>query len=90
MNDMKPEKILDLQDGTFASLLSEVLEDEHIPHRLVSYYDTAYAGVFQFQAGVWGHVEAPPEYREQIEGIVADLSIPPSHEQRKEDEDPEE
>ncbi len=70
---MKPEKILELQNGVFASLLSEVLEDERIPHRLVSYYDPAYAGIFQTQSGAWGHLEAPPEYREQIETIVRDL-----------------
>ncbi|MFW5995303.1 MAG: hypothetical protein ACOCRN_04250 [Spirochaetia bacterium] len=78
MKDMKPERIMDLHNGAFASLVSEVLEDEGIPHRLVSYYDTAYAGVFQFQAGVWGHIEAPPQYRERIEQIVADLSTPRS------------
>lgn len=69
-----PEKIMDLKSGVFAALLSEVLDDEEIPHRLVSYYDTAYAGIFQYQSGVWGHLEAPPEYRERITAIASDLS----------------
>ncbi|MFP4643025.1 MAG: hypothetical protein ACLFM0_01590 [Spirochaetales bacterium] len=68
-----PEKIIDLETGVFAALLSEVLEDENIPHRLVSYFDTAYAGIFQYQSGLWGHVEALPEYRERILAIAADL-----------------
>lgn len=69
-----PEKILDLESGVFAALLSEVLDDEEIPHRLVSYYDTAYAGIFQSQSGIWGHLEAHPEYRERITSIASDLA----------------
>ena len=75
-----PEKIMDLDSGIFAALLSEVLDDEEIPHRLVSYYDTAYAGIFQYQSGLWGHLEAPPEYRERITRIASDLARATPHE----------
>mgnify|MGYP006440034805 CR=1 FL=1 len=72
-DEASPEKIMDLETGVFAALLSEVLDDEDIPHRLVSYFDTAYAGIFQYQSGLWGHVEALPEHRERIIAIASDL-----------------
>lgn len=40
-----------------ARLLSSILDQDGIPHVLVSYHDTAYDGLFQLQKG-WGHIEA--------------------------------
>ena len=65
-------KILVLQNEAEALRLEATLRERNIPHFLKSYHDSAYDGLFQTQLG-WGQVEAPPEYREQIEAIYADL-----------------
>ena len=72
--------ILVLGNEAEARLLESVLVERGIPHFLKSYHDSAYDGIWQSQLG-WGHVEAPVEYREQIQSIYADLiargEIPP-------------
>ncbi|MFP3959408.1 MAG: hypothetical protein ACLFUM_06100 [Spirochaetaceae bacterium] len=76
MNDVKFEKILDLHNDAEARLLHAHLEERGIPHLVRSYHDPAYDGIFQVQFG-WGHIEAPPEYRDAILEIHADLIGPP-------------
>ena len=44
------------------------------PHRIRSYHDSAYDGIFQAQKG-WGVVLAPPEYQEEIQSIYQDLPL---------------
>lgn len=56
----KYEKILMLQNDIEAQRFSAILDEEGITHRVVSYHDTAYDGLFQMQFG-WGHLEAAPE-----------------------------
>jgi hypothetical protein len=53
-------------------LLDSVLNESDIPHRMRSYYDTVYDGLFQAQKG-WGYVSAPASHREEILEIIADL-----------------
>lgn len=65
-------KILVLQNEAEALRLEATLRERNIPHFLKSYHDSAYDGIWQTQMG-WGQVEAPPEYREEIETIYADL-----------------
>lgn len=65
-------KIATLENEFQASLLEGVLKEEGIPHRIRSYYDLAYDGLFQNQKG-WGHVEAPKEYRDEILSILKNL-----------------
>lgn len=67
MNDF--EKIVVLENEIEALSLGSELESQGIPHAMHSYRDTALDGLYQFSSG-WGHVEAPPEYREQILNIV--------------------
>ncbi|NSW93718.1 MAG: hypothetical protein HPY62_03310 [Bacteroidales bacterium] len=69
----KAVKILVLNNEIEAKLLSEILKDNNIPHLIRSYYDLAYDGLFQKQAG-WGHVEAPEAYREEITRIYSEMS----------------
>ena len=73
------EKIVVLDNEIQAQLLDSVLEDQGIPHMMRTYYDSAYDGLFQGQKG-WGHVEAPPQFRDRIlavlEGLSQDASIP--------------
>lgn len=65
-------KILVLRNEAEARLLEATLVERNIPHFLKSYHDLAYDGIWQVQLG-WGQVDAPPEYRAEIEAIYADL-----------------
>ena len=47
-----------------------ILEEKEIPHRIRSFHDTAYDGLFQFQKG-WGEIFAPSEFNEEILDILA-------------------
>ena len=51
-------KIAVLENAIEAQLLSSVLTQYEIPHRLRSYHDTAYDGLFQLQKG-WGEIYGP-------------------------------
>jgi hypothetical protein len=55
-----------------AQVLGSFLDQYEIPHRLRSYHDTAYDGLFQLQKG-WGAIHAPAEFRQQILDVLADL-----------------
>lgn len=68
------KKILVLNNEIEAQLLSSILKERDIPHRLKSYYDSAYDGIFQLQKG-WGIILAPPEFQEEIEAIYKDLPL---------------
>lgn len=63
--ESKFEKIAVLENVIEAQLAASILQDECIPHRIQSFHDTAYDGLFQFQLG-WGVIYAPTEYRETI------------------------
>ena len=65
-------KIATLDNEIEANLLESILTERYVPHRMRSYYDTAYDGLFQTQKG-WGYVSAPEGYREEITEILADL-----------------
>ncbi|MDZ7699648.1 MAG: hypothetical protein U5R49_22875 [Deltaproteobacteria bacterium] len=66
------EKIATLDNEFEAQLLASILEEREIPHRLRSYHDTAFDGLFQTQKG-WGVVQAPDAYRNEIREIIADI-----------------
>ena len=72
MEDFK--KILILENEIEAGLLDSVLNERNIPHRIQSYHDSAYDGIYQAQKG-WGVVLAPPEYEEEIQSIYEDLPL---------------
>jgi len=59
------EKILVLENQIEAKLMEEILTDKDIPFIIRSYHDSAYDGLWQMQSG-WGHIEAPPKYKEKI------------------------
>ena len=46
-------KIAGLENIVEAQLMVSILEEKEIPHRIRSFHDTAYDGLFQFQKG-WG------------------------------------
>jgi hypothetical protein len=59
-----------LESTIEAQVLDAMLTEDGIPHRIRSYYDTAYDGLFQMQKG-WGEVRAPAAYQEQITEILS-------------------
>ena len=68
------KKILILENEIEARLLDSVLNERDIPHRIKSYHDSAYDGIYQAQKG-WGAVEAPLSYKEEIISIYQDLPV---------------
>jgi hypothetical protein len=66
------EKIATLENSFEAQVLDSILAERDIPHLMRSYHDTAYDGLYQVVKG-WGHVSAPPSYKEEIMEILSDL-----------------
>ena len=75
---MKPKseskfvKIAVLENAVEAQLIGSILDQLDIPHRLRSYYDTAYDGLFQLQKG-WGQLYAPPSHTKEILQVIEDM-----------------
>ncbi|KPK46356.1 MAG: hypothetical protein AMK74_00545 [Nitrospira bacterium SM23_35] len=71
---MKEEykKVATLENEIEARLLDSVLDERNIPHLIISYYDTAYDGLYQTQKG-WGYISAPGAYLEKIREIISCL-----------------
>ncbi len=66
------KKIVVLENEIESRLMDSILTERGIPHRMKSYHDTAYDGIFQVQKG-WGHVEAPEKHRDEIMAIQREL-----------------
>ena len=66
------ERIAELSSEAQASALDALLEERGIAHITRTYHDSALDGVFQAVKG-WGHVEAPPEHRDEILAILAEM-----------------
>ncbi|MGB9442868.1 MAG: hypothetical protein WCB15_33325 [Desulfobacterales bacterium] len=65
-------KIAVLENAIEAQLIGSILGQRDIPHRLRSYHDTAYDGLFQLQKG-WGKLYAPQSYKQEILQVIADV-----------------
>jgi len=61
-----------LENIVEAQLLESILAADNIPHRIRSYHDTAYDGLFQFQMG-WGQISAPLIYKQKILEILKEI-----------------
>jgi len=66
------EKILVLNNEFEAGLLQEVLNDKNIPHGIVPSDDSALGGIMELEIG-WGYVEAPENFREEIQKIYSEI-----------------
>jgi len=55
-----------------AQVIESILTEQNIPHRIRSYHDTAYDGLFQVQKG-WGQLLAPHTYKQEILDILNDI-----------------
>ncbi len=67
------EKIIVLEDEVEASLMEDILQERGIPFLIKTYDCLAYDGIFQVNWG-WGHIEADPEYRAEIEKIHQEIN----------------
>ena len=77
MEDYKKAAMLENQFE--AQLLASILSERGIPHRLRSYHDTAFDGLYQTQKG-WGYVSAFEKDHPEIKEILDDLRRHDSHE----------
>ena len=66
------QKAAALENQFEAQLLTSILSERGIAHRLRSYHDTAFDGLFQTQKG-WGYVSASEKDHSEIKEILADL-----------------
>jgi hypothetical protein len=71
-NDDRYVKIAVLDNLIEAQLIDSILNEREIPHRIQSYHDTAYNGLFQFQKG-WGLITAPNIFAAEIQEILESL-----------------
>jgi hypothetical protein len=65
-------KIIVLENGIEAQLIGSILDQRDIPHRVRSYHDTAYDGLFQIQKG-WGKLYAPRHYQKEILKVIEEV-----------------
>ena len=70
MGDFK--KIVILENAIEAQLIGSILVQREIPHRIQSFYDTAYDGLFQVQKG-WGTLYAPAAHKLEIRQVIDDV-----------------
>jgi hypothetical protein len=73
-------KILVFNNEMEAHLLAGILDEKKIPYMLRSYHDSVYDGLWQTQS-CWGHLEAPPEFKDEILRIFAEMSEPGDEEE---------
>ena len=62
-------KITVLENLIEAKLIDSILNEKNMPHRIRSFHDTAYDGLFQMQRG-WGELFAPLSSKKEILEIV--------------------
>jgi hypothetical protein len=67
------ERILDLNNEFEASILEEVLTDRKIPYGIVTATDSTFGPIENMEIG-WGYVEAPPEFKDEIMSIYAEIT----------------
>ncbi len=65
-------EIAALENAIEAQLIGSILDQRDIPHRLQSYYDTAYDGLFQVQKG-WGKLYAHLSHKQEILQVIKDV-----------------
>jgi hypothetical protein len=66
-------KILTLRNEVESHLMDQALTEQGIPHRMRSYHDSAYDGLYQALKG-WGHIEAPSECKGEILAIYKEMT----------------
>ena len=59
------QNAIGLENEIEAQRFAAILDEEEIPHQIVTYHDSAYDGLFQMQKG-WGHIASSAEYIDRI------------------------
>ena len=75
MNERDEQEFINiaiLENVIEAQLIASILNEHNIPHRIRSFHDTAYDGLFQFQMG-WGSLFAPLSSKKEILEILNDV-----------------
>ena len=75
MNERDEQEFINiaiLENVIEAQLIASILNEHNIPHRIQSFHDTAYDGLFQFQMG-WGSLFAPLSNKKEILEILNDV-----------------
>jgi len=72
MNEQEYVKIAILESIVEAQIVGSILKEEDIPHLILSYHDTAYDGLYQFQKG-WGEIRGLLSQKEEILRILDDI-----------------
>ncbi len=75
MNEDHKQAFVDvaiLENIIEAQVIESILTEQNIPHRVRSYHDTAYDGLFQVQKG-WGQLCAPHTYKQEILEILNEI-----------------
>ncbi len=62
-------KITVIENAIEAQLLSSILSEHNIPHRVHSFEDNTFNGLFQTNKG-WGTCMAPSSFKDQVMEIV--------------------
>jgi hypothetical protein len=70
--DLEMVKVATIDNQIEAQLLVSVLAERGIVHRLRSFHDTAYDGLFQAQRG-WGELYAPAQRRDEIVALLSEI-----------------
>jgi len=65
-------KVATLENDIEAQIITAILQERGIIHRMRSFHDTAYDGLFQFQKG-WGEIYAPDVFKKDILTILNDI-----------------
>lgn len=68
----KWERVAVLLNEAEAERLDVELENRQIPHGIISYADSAWDGIVQFEHG-WGQVQAPLEHESAIRDVLSDI-----------------
>ena len=75
MNERDEQEFINiaiLENVIEAQLIASILNEHNIPHRIRSFHDTAYYGLFQFQM-CWGSLFAPLSNKKEILEILNDV-----------------
>ena len=70
--DSEFARIALLENMIEAQLMESILTERDIPHRIRSFHDTAYDGLFQIQKG-WGELHAPSSFADELKEILDDI-----------------
>jgi len=73
--------IAEINNQVEAQLIDSILQEREIPHRIHSFHDTAYNGLYQALKG-WGKITAPLKYKTQIIELLDNIRNSPAYDSK--------